>query len=134
MEGNDYFLKIKPFMSDYRSASPDRYGVLKEYARENRKKATLAEQILWEELRNGKLGIKFLRQHVIGDYIVDFVSRSNGLVIEVDGAYHLERQQEINDEIRTLDLERLGYHVIRFSNDDVMFNLDSVIEEIEKSI
>ena len=126
--------KDKAFMSDYRSASPDRYGILKGFARENRKKATLAEQILWEELRNDKLGVKFLRQHIIGDYIVDFVSRSNGLVIEVDGAYHLERQQEINDEIRTLDLERLGYHVIRFSNEDVMLNLDSVIEEIEKSI
>lgn len=121
-------------MSDYRSASPDRYGILKGFARENRKKATLAEQILWEELRNDKLGVRFLRQHIIGDYIVDFVSRSNGLVIEVDGAYHLERQQEINDEIRTLDLERLGYHVIRFSNEDVMLNLDSVLEEIEKSI
>lgn len=118
-------------MSDYRSASPDRYGILKEYARENRKKATLAEQILWEELRNNKLGVKFLRQHIIGDYIVDFVSRSKGLVIEVDGAYHLERQQMLNDELRSQYLEELGYHVIRFTNDDVLFNLDAVLKEIE---
>ena len=74
----------------YRDASPDRYGLLKAYARENRKNATLAESVLWEQLRGNIQGVKFLRQHVIGDYIVDFVSRSGGLIIEVDGGYHAE--------------------------------------------
>ena len=76
----------------YKNASPDRYGLLKAFARENRKNATLAESVLWEQLRNNTLGVKFLRQHAIGDYIVDFVSRSSGLIIEVDGGYHAERQ------------------------------------------
>ena len=55
-------------------ASPDRYIILKEYARQNRSSPTDAELILWRELRNNVLGTKFFRQYVIADYIVDFVS------------------------------------------------------------
>ena len=62
--------------------------LLKAFAAENRKNATLAEQVLWKHLDRKQLGVKFLRQHIIGDYIVDFVSREQGLVIEVDGGYH----------------------------------------------
>ena len=72
----------------YRTASPDRYGLLKAYARENRKNATLAESMMWELLRKNRLGTRFLRQHIIVDYIVDFVSRESRLIIEVDGGYH----------------------------------------------
>ena len=49
----------------YKAASPDRYGLLKAYARENRKNSTLAESVLWDYLREGTVGVKFLRQHVI---------------------------------------------------------------------
>ena len=86
----------------YKTASPDRYGLLKAFARENRKNATLAETVLWEYLRDGELGVKFLRQHVIGDYIVDFVSRHDGLVIEVDGGYHSEPRQQEDDKLLCL--------------------------------
>ncbi|MCR5131491.1 MAG: endonuclease domain-containing protein [Prevotella sp.] len=115
----------------YKSASPDRYGLLKDYARENRKNATLAEEVLWEYLRKSKLGITFLRQHIIGDYIVDFVSREGGLVIEVDGGYHTEPRQHADDAQRDEFLEQIGYHVIRFSNEDVLYNIESVIEQID---
>ena len=118
-------------MSDYRTASPDRYKILKEYARENRSNATLAEQVLWKYLDRKQLGVKFLRQHIIGDYIVDFVSREQGLVIEVDGGYHAERQQQEDDAIREQDLLRMGFHVLRFTNEEVMFDIDSVINQIE---
>ena len=118
-------------MSDYRTASPDRYLLLKEFARENRQKATLAEQILWEALRRNSIGVKFLRQHIIGDYIADFASREGGLIIEVDGGYHSERTQAENDEIRTADLERMGYCVMRFSNEEVINETDEVIRQIE---
>ena len=77
----------------YKTAAPDRYELLKAFARENRKKMTLAETILWEHIRGKALGVKFLRQHVIGDYIADFLSCEGGLVIEVDGGYHAERLQ-----------------------------------------
>ncbi len=104
--------------------------MLREYARENRQNATLAEQFLWEHLRGNALGVLFLRQHIIGDYIVDFVSRHDGLVIEVDGGYHSEPRQQADDAIREQDLEDMGYHVMRFSNEEVLYDINSVIEQI----
>lgn len=117
-------------LASYKSSSPDRYLMLREYARRNRENATLAEHYLWEHLRGKALGVDFLRQHIIGDYIVDFVSRHDGLVIEVDGGYHSEPQQQEDDVIRENYLERMGYHVMRFSNEEVLFNIDSVIKQI----
>jgi len=116
---------------DYRTASPDRYTRLKAFAQENRKNPTLAEQQLWKHLERKQLGIKFLRQHIIGDYIVDFVSREQGLVIEVDGAYHAERQQQEDDAIREHDLEKMGFHILRFTNEEVLYNIDNVLQQIE---
>ena len=115
----------------YKTASPDRYGLLKEYARENRRNATLAEDVLWDYLRKGISGEKFLRQHVIGDYIVDFVSRHGGLIVEVDGGYHSEPRQQENDKQREEELERMGYHVIRFSNEMILNEIETVLNEIE---
>lgn len=76
------------------------------------------------------MGVDFLRQHIIGDYIVDFVSRHDGLVIEVDGGYHSEPQQHEDDVRRENYLERMGYHVMRFSNEEVLFDIDNVIKQI----
>ena len=115
----------------YKTASPDRYGLLKAFARENRKNATLAETVLWEYLRDGERGEKFLRQHVIGDYIVDFVSRHGGLVIEVDGGYHSEPRQQEDDKTREEYLEQMGYHVIRFTNEEVLYDIENVLNQIE---
>ena len=72
----------------------------------------MAEQVLWSHLRYNKLGVKFLRQHIIGDYIADFVSNQCHLIIEVDGAYHSEKEQMEMDENRTEVLNRMGYEVI----------------------
>ena len=115
----------------YKTASPDRYELLKAFSRENRKNATLAENVLWEYLRNGELGEKFLRQHIIGDYIVDFVSRHDGLVIEVDGGYHSEPRQQEGDKLREEVLEQMGYHVIRFTNKEVLCDIENVLNQIE---
>lgn len=119
---------------DYRTASPDRYGLLKEYARENRRNATLAEQVLWNHLRERPFNIIFKRQHVIGDYIADFVALSENLIIEVDGAYHAEREQQKNDAIRTANLEHLGFRVIRFTNEEVLYNTGHVIHVINQQL
>ena len=116
----------------YKDASPDRYGLLKAFARENRKNATFAESVLWEHLRGNIQGVKFLRQHVIGDYIVDFISRSGGLIIEVDGGYHAERQQQEDDQYRESVLEQMGYHVLRFTNEEVLYETEDVIKRINK--
>jgi len=104
--------------------------MLREYARKNRRNATLAELYLWEYLRDNAIGVDFLRQHIIGDYIVDFVSRHGGLVIEVDGGYHSEPQQQEDDAVREYNLQRMGYHVMRFANEEVLYDIDKVIRQI----
>jgi len=118
----------------YRTASPDRYDLLKAFARENRNNPTLAELLLWKHIRNKLLGTRFLRQHIIGDYIVDFVSLSDGLVIEVDGAYHAEHEQMEMDEARTYALEQMGFKVIRFTNEEILYNIEQVKCKIMKNI
>ena len=120
---------------EYKTASPDRYGLLKAFARENRQNMTVAERILWDKLRSGVIeGHAFLRQYIIGDYIVDFLCRDNGLIIEVDGGYHSEPKQQENDEDRTEWLESHGYHVLRFSNEEIMFDLENVLKTIDNSL
>ena len=105
--------------------------LLREFARENRRNMTLAESLLWEELRKLEVGTRFNRQHIIGDYIVDFVSQREGLVIEVDGGYHAERQQQEDDANRERDLENLGFQVMRFTNEEVLYDIDNVLTQIE---
>ena len=114
----------------FKTAAPDRHGLLREFARKNRKNATLAEQVRWEELREKELGVRFLRQHIIGDYIADFIALEVGLIIEVDGSYHSEPQQEEDDERRTRKLKTMGFDVIRFTNEDVLYNTNKVIDDI----
>ena len=92
---------------------------------------TLAESILWRALHDLDVGTRFNRQHIIGDYIVDFVSQREGLIIEVDGAYHGERQQQEDDTERERDLEQMGFHVMRFSNEEVLYDTDNVLLQIE---
>ena len=63
--------------------------------------------------------------------MVDFVSQREGLVIEVDGGYHAERQQQEDDAIRERDLENLGFQVMRFTNEEVLYNIEYVLTQIE---
>ncbi len=121
-------------MMFFKTSSPDRYKKLKEYARQNRKNMTEAESVLWSCIRDRKLGKQFLRQHIVGDYIVDFLCRDTGLVVEVDGGYHSEPRQHEDDEIRTRDLESKGCRVVRFSNEEILFDIESVIKEINHLI
>lgn len=121
-------------IEDLKWAAPDRYDILKEFARKNRLMPTLAEAVLWEQIRGKVLGTKFFRQYIIADYIVDFVSLQHNLVIEVDGAYHSELEQQEYDENRTLRLERLGFHVIRFSNDEIVNSIGNVVKTIQTNL
>ena len=119
---------------NWRTASPDRYLLLKDFAKENRRYMTEAESALWMYLKGNALGHKFLRQHIIGDYIVDFLCRDSSLVIEVDGGYHSERTQQEDDAIRQEWLESIGYKVIRFSNEEVLLNIESIIQIIKPNL
>ena len=171
----------------WKSANPDRYELLKAFAKENRQFMTEAERTLWMRLRGNVLGHKFLRQHIIGDYIVDFLCRDAQVIIEVDGGYHKERQllckyphadslmpnkilptqggmeglnsslptqgdieghlvqgdleghleirnQVEEDRIRQDRLESVGYKVIRFTNEQILHNIDYVLAIIKTTI
>lgn len=111
-------------------ASPDRYEILKAFAKENRNHPTEAERVLWSMIKGRALGTKFLRQHIIKDYIADFISLEAYLVIEVDGAYHSTSEQMQWDAYRTEDLKALGYKVIRFNNEEILFEPEKVIDKI----
>ena len=118
----------------FRWAASDRYNLLKDFAKENRKNATLAEDILWENIRNKTLGVEFRRQHIIADFIADFVCLDKMLIIEIDGGYHSERKQKEDDELRTERLNELGFRVIRFSNEEVQFNIEEVLKKIQNTL
>ena len=115
---------------DYNTADPFYYGMLKEYASENRKFQTDAERMLWRYLSTNKLGIHFRRQHIIGCYIADFVCLRKKLIIEVDGGYHSQKKQAIKDYYRTEDFERMGFKVLRFRNEEIETNISLVLDQI----
>jgi leucyl-tRNA synthetase len=116
----------------WQTTSPEKWKKLKEFARNNRKNPTKAENILWQALRNRKLDDKFRRQHAIEGFIVDFVCLEKKLVIEIDGNVHLNTEQKEYDEIRTAYLNYLGFTEIRFTNDEVENNLEAVLHKIKE--
>jgi very-short-patch-repair endonuclease len=116
-------------MKTYNKAS------LKDIRRHLRQTMTPAEKVLWEKLRNGNfLGLKFKRQHSIGNYIVDFYCASNRLIIELDGSVHSQNEQKEKDLYRDANLIDMDYLVLRFSNNDVLNNSKKVLMQIERSI
>lgn len=117
---------------DYRTGEHKNYDSLKSKAREMRKSPTPAEDFLWESLRRSTFGSKFRRQHVIGNFIVDFINLENKLVIEVDGGIH--NQQKERDEERTLFLSSLEMKVLRFTNQEVLINIDSTLNAIQQAL
>jgi len=107
--------------------------LLIEKAKENRKNPTETEAALWSQLRNKQLdGYKFRQQHLIGDFIVDFVCLSKKLVIEVDGGIHKETKEY--DEERTKILADSGFEVLRFKNEEVLGGIETVLEKISNNL
>jgi very-short-patch-repair endonuclease len=96
---------------------------------------TGAEIRLWSQLRGKQFeALKFRRQHGIGPYIVDFYCPERAVVIEVDGDNHAETRQVIKDRKRDRYLEALGLRVIRYTNDDVLNNVEGVMETLVKEL
>ncbi len=118
----------------FHTANSINYELLKENAINNRKFSTEAESALWDALRRKSLGEKFRRQHIIGDFIADFVSLSSRLIIEVDGKYHDTPQQIEADRLRTECLNKSGFRVLRFSNEEVLGDIERVISIIKESL
>ena len=99
-----------------------------------RKNPTPAEEKLWLYLRNNQTGFKFRRQHPLLNYSVDFYCVVLKLVIEVDGGVHLDEEQKIKDLERENHIKSQGLHIIRFSNEEVMFDIDEVMNKIHAKI
>ena len=114
-------------MNDFHRANPDWYPLLKEHARRMRNNPTEAEDFLWRQLKGKGLNTSFKRQCVFLDYIADFYSPSANLIIEVDGGYHQTDEQQTLDEIREEKLKKQGYRILRFTNEQVLFDIDRVL-------
>jgi very-short-patch-repair endonuclease len=123
-------------MIDYKdclfyNASPE----IHKRAKELRKNMTESEQVLWEHIRNRKhRKLKFRRQHPIGTFIADFYCHEIKLVIEVDGEIHELPENKEYDIGRNAEMEDMGIAVIRFTNDEVLNSMSSVLKRIDEIV
>jgi leucyl-tRNA synthetase len=124
--------KVEEPSREYYTTDGKMWNLLIDKAKEMRKNATLAEKILWETLRAKSFKYKIRRQHIIDRFIVDFVILSKKLVIEIDGKIHEFLKEE--DQERTEALEAKGFKVIRFKNEAVIADVQSVVSEILKEL
>ena len=115
---------------NWQVADPLDYELLKVNAKENRRNMTDAESIFWQMAKGSGLGEKCRRQYVIGDYIVDFFFRKSMLIVEIDGGYHTTKEQQLKDVERQNWLEHNDYRVLRFTNVQVVCDIDNVITKI----
>jgi cyclase len=95
---------------------------------------TEAEQLLWSRLSNKQLGVKFRRQHPILDYIADFYCHAHKLVIELDGPIHDTPENQSYDSARTRSLNDFNIKVMRFTNDEVVADIDNVVQKIQSKL
>ena len=104
-------------------------------AKQLRGNMTQAEILMWDKLKNKQLkGYKFRRQHPIHHFIVDFYCHELKLIIEIDGKYHDSEEQKNKDFERTELLAFQGLREIRFTNDEIINTIDSVLKQLEERI
>lgn len=116
---------------NWNTASPFLYDSIKDFRKELKNNLTEAEAVLWKYLKANNLGVKFRRQHIIGQFIPDFVCLNNKLIVEVDGK--IQQQQE-QDAARTEALNSMGYTVLRFDNEEILADVDAVVEKIKVAL
>lgn len=121
-------------MYSYETSNASAYHLLKEFAKHNKQNPTPAESFMWRFLQKEALGKPFRRQHIIDDFIADFVCLPSKTVIELDGGYHQLPEQQISDAERTRILNKKGFKVLRFTNDEVFGNITGVLQKIKESI
>ncbi|MFC2101962.1 endonuclease domain-containing protein [Bacteroidota bacterium] len=117
--------------SMFYNASPEIF----KRAKELRGNMTAAERLLWSEISNGKIdGYRFKSQHPIDRFIVDFYCHKARLVIEIDGEVHHEEEQFERDEGRTAELQEFGLGVLRFTNQEVLEDIENVLKIIQQIV
>ena len=105
---------------------------LKGFARANRKAGNLSEALLWDELKQRKMGVQIKRQRPIGNYIADFYCAEKNLVIEIDGWSHDDKYHY--DKARDEYMQKLGIHVLRIADIDVKRDMNNVLIWIKHNI
>ena len=95
---------------------------------------TEAEKLLWSEIRNKRLGVRFLRQYSIYNFVVDFYSPGIKLAIEVDGVTHNSPEEIENDKIRQEQIESHKITFLRFTNQEVYNKMNYVVDSIKSKI
>lgn len=118
----------------YTTTDGTTYQLLLEKAQKMRKNPTEAESLLWQYLRGNGLKEHFRQQHPICGYIPDFVCLRLRLIIEIDGGYHSEGEQQEQDKIRQDYLEKEGFSFLRFTNEEVLYDTDETIGIIKDTI
>ena len=108
---------------------------LKSRRKELRNNPTKYEELLWKRLSNKQLdGLKFRSQHSLNHYIVDFYCATYKLIIELDGEIHNKPENQASDRNRDKELKELGCHTLRFTNQQVELEMESVIREIQNYV
>ncbi|WP_214073286.1 ligase-associated DNA damage response DEXH box helicase [Mucilaginibacter sp. dw_454] len=137
-EGVDLFggdvISTKPDLPGYYTTDALNWNSNIDNAKQNRHKPTEAENVLWQILRGKKLGCKFRRQHLVLDYIPDFICLEKKLIIEVDGRYHNDPEQQQLDISRQKHLEQHGYKFLRFTNNEVIFDSENTTRRIQQQL
>ncbi|MDQ3683917.1 MAG: endonuclease domain-containing protein [Bacteroidota bacterium] len=105
-----------------------------QYAEALRKNMTEAEKIVWERFCKNQLGVRIRRQHPIYKYIADYYCHELKLVIEIDGGIHMIKENKKYDISRDITLSEFGIQIVRFTNDQVINQIDQIIEEIKNKI
>ena len=105
---------------------------LKNFARTNRHSGNLSEALLWNELKQSKMGVRFTKQKIIGDYIADFYCHEKNMVIEIYGWSHDDKYEY--DMERDEYMKALGIHVVRVSDKDVKQDMNNVLIWIKHNI
>jgi len=116
----------------YNTANPKIYKNIKGIRDNLKCNPTKAESVIWAYLRNKRTGYKIRRQHIVGNYISDFICLSKNLIIEIDGKIHLKQKE--TDLLRTEKLNDLGFEIIRFSNEDVLNDPKNVALQIKDKL
>ncbi|MGC4044955.1 MAG: endonuclease domain-containing protein [Armatimonas sp.] len=108
--------------------------MIQQWAQENRRNATEAEALLWAALRSRQVaGMKFRRQHPTGRFVFDFWCPEQRLAIELDGGYHEESEQAAKDTDCDQEIRKFGVQLLRFTNEEVLTNLNAVLDKISES-
>jgi very-short-patch-repair endonuclease len=108
---------------------------LKKFSQELRKNMTDAERLVWSRIRRKQLkGLQVYRQRIIGNYIVDFYCPKAKLVVELDGGQHFTEEGLKKDAVRDVWINNQGFTVLRFSDEEVLSNLDGVLEKIYENM